>query len=73
MKIIGGIKKEIILDDNDVIIISSMKGNKVKLQVSCNSGSLQIDDLPIEKIKNIQEEEIAIEAMKKYQKEKLQK
>ncbi len=73
MKIIGGIKKEIILEDNDVIIISSMKGNKVKLQVSCNSGSLQIDDLPIEKIKNIQEEEIAIEAMKKYQKEKLQK
>ena len=73
MKIIGGIKKEIILEDNDVIIISSMKGNKVKLQVSCNSGSLQIDDLPIEKIKNIQEEEIAIEAMKKYQKVKLQK
>ena len=73
MKIIEGIVKEIILEDNDTIIISSMKGNKIKLQITCNSGSLQIDDIPIEKIKNIKEEEIAIKTMKEYKKEKLQK
>lgn len=73
MKIIEGIEKEIVLEDKDILIVSSMKGNKIKLRISCIAGSLQIDDVPVEKIQNLKEEEKAIQAMKKYKREKSQK
>ena len=66
MKLIEGEEKEIILEDEDVIIISSLKKNKVKLKITCQNGALQIDDLPYKEIKNLAEENKAIQAIKNY-------
>lgn len=66
MRLIGEIEKEIVLEENDKIFISMMKGNKVKIQVSCQNGALFIDDISIEKINALKEEENAIKSMKEY-------
>jgi len=66
MKIIEGITNEIILEDNDEIIISTLHGNKTKIKITTKNGSLHIEDIAYEKIYNISEEEKAIRAMKEY-------
>ena len=68
MKIIN--ENEIILEENDEIIISTMKGNKIKIRITYNNGALEIDDVSIEKINLLNEEEKAIKAMKRYKKAK---
>lgn len=68
MKIVN--EKEIILEENDEIIVSTMKGNKRKIKITYNNGALEIDDVSIEKIDLINEEENAIKAMLEYKKSK---
>lgn len=59
-------KKTIILDDGDTLEISSLKRNKEKIIVKCLNSTLHIDELTTHHIKNMNEEEIAIQAMKDY-------
>lgn len=68
MKIIEGSKKEIILDDGDLLTVSALKGNKTKLIISAKDGILEVDDIPVKKIEQIREEENAIKAMEEFQK-----
>ena len=42
--------KEIILDENEELIISTLKGNKRKLIISVKNGAMQIDDVSIKRI-----------------------
>lgn len=67
MRIIN--ENEIILEENDEIIISIMKGNKRKIKISYNNGALEIDDISIDKLYLLKEEENAIKAMKEYKKQ----
>ena len=46
---------EIILEENDIIIISALKGNHHKIQISLRNGAIEIDDLPFQKIQILKE------------------
>lgn len=69
MKIIEGTTKEVILNDNDLLLVSTLKGNKRKICITAKNGILEIDEVPINKIDFLREEEKAIKAMKEYKKE----
>ena len=70
MKFIKEKEIEIVLDENDKVTISKMKGNTRKVIISCNNGALEIDEISVEKIRLLSEEEEAIKAMKEYKKNK---
>ncbi|MCI8467204.1 MAG: hypothetical protein HFI08_03345 [Bacilli bacterium] len=70
MKFIKEKEIEIVLDENDKVTISTMKGNTRKVIISCNNGALEIDEISVEKIHLLSEEEEAIKAMKEYKKNK---
>lgn len=73
MKVIDGLVKEIILEENDVLLISALHGNRYKLKITLNQGAIEIDDVPIKRIEQIKEEEIAIKTMEKYRKQNSKK
>lgn len=73
MKLIKGNPNEVILEEEDLLIVSSLKRNKRKLSISVKNGALAIDDIPFKKIELIKEEEHAIKALEDYQKEKSSK
>lgn len=64
MKIINGKIKEIILDEEEILLISTLRGNKRKIYISIKNGAFEIDDVPVEKLKQMKEEEKAIAIMK---------
>lgn len=68
MKIINETIKKIILDEDDCIEVCTLKGNKSRVFISLKNGAIHISDIPLDRINNLKEEEMAIEAMKKYQK-----
>lgn len=69
MRIIDGNIKEIILDDNDLLLVSTMKGNESKIYIKSQNGELEIDDISLERLEELKEEAKAIKAMKEYKKE----
>jgi len=73
MKFINGVIKEVILEENDTLLISSLQGNKCKLKITLEKGIIEIDDISIKKIEQIREEEEAIQIMKKFQLKKQKK
>ena len=66
LKFIKKEENEIILEDDDKIIISSLKRNKIKIIISCKDGAIEIDTIPIEDIENLKKERNAMKAMKQY-------
>lgn len=68
MKFIKDVDPEIILEENDKVIISTMQGNKRKIIITYNNGSLEIDEVAVDKIELIKQEEEAIQVMKEYNK-----
>jgi len=67
MKLIEESKKvSIILDDEETVEISTMKGNNTKVVVKCIDNILHVDDLEISNIKNIIEEKNANKALENY-------
>ncbi len=68
MKFIKDVDPEIILEENDKVIISTMQGNKRKIIITYNNGSLEIDEVAVDKIELIKQEEEAIKVMKEYNK-----
>ena len=65
LKILKGKINEIILNDEETILISMLKGNKRKISITSKEGSLQIDDIPIKKIDQTKEETAAISNLQK--------
>ena len=49
MKFIKEKEIEIVLDENDKVTISTMKGNTRKVIISCNNGALEIDEISVER------------------------
>lgn len=73
MKTIEGNLKEIVLDENETIIVSTMKKNKIKIYISAKDGALHVDNVPISKIEQMRIEEESIKSMKEYIKERSKK
>ena len=73
MKVINGEVTEIILDENDQLMISMLKGNKQKIYISAKNGALNLDSLTLSDIKQLEEEKKMIIAMKEFQKSREKK
>ena len=73
MKIIDGRVKEVVLEDNDLLLVSTMQGNPSKIYIKSKNGELIIDDISLERMEELKEERKAIQAMQKYQREKSNK
>ena len=72
MKIIEKNKNHnlIVLDDNDILEITTLKLNQIMIHIKCENGSLQIDDFSYLDFNALCEEQKAIASMKKYNKKK---
>lgn len=56
----------IVLEEGDILEISSLCGNNEQIVVKCLNSSLHVDELTINQIKEKSLEEQEIEKMKKY-------
>ncbi len=70
MRIIDGEIKEVVLEDDDLLLVSTMKGNERKIYIKAKNGELAIDDISLERIEEIKEEAKAIQAMQEYKNKK---
>ena len=58
--------KNIVLEDDDILEISTLKRNNETIIVKCLNGILHIEELTSKQIKDKKQEEEAIKAMKDY-------
>lgn len=56
----------VVLEDNDVLEVTSLKKNHEKLIIKNKNSVIHIDELTIKEINDITEEKENIESMKKY-------
>ncbi len=72
MKIIkeNDCKALVILQENDIIEISALNGNKEHFEVKCLNSSLHINEFPFSKVKEKSIEEKEILKMKEYLQDK---
>lgn len=73
MKILTGKITEVILDEEEKILVSTLKGNKQKIYISVINGALNVDNITVTEINQLQEEKKMIETMNQYKKERNQK
>ncbi len=68
MKLINNDKQNwtVVLDEGDVLEVSSLQRNKEKVLIHCLNASLHIDELSTQDIKERSEEKKAIEVMEKF-------
>lgn len=59
-------KTTIVLEDNDILEILTLKKNKDKIIVHCINSALHVDEVPMEELEHLKEEKKAIQEMKKY-------
>ena len=64
MKILGEDIKKIILDEQDELIITTLKKNKREIHIKMMNGALHIEDLPIKRIEQMKDEEELIQTMR---------
>lgn len=71
MKILKESEKEqkIILEDNDILKIETMKGNPIQIIIECNDGIISIDEINLYKIKDLKIEKEQLKKLEKYIKE----
>lgn len=56
----------VVLEDNDILEVTSLKKNHEKLIIKNKNSVIHIDELTIQEINDITEEKENIESMKKY-------
>ncbi len=62
MKIIEKVK-EIILEDGDVLFVSNI-GSNIKTEIKCSNNAITIDNLPLKRMNEIEEEEKQIDILR---------
>ncbi len=74
MKIIEEKKaKTLILEENDIVNVKTLKGNPITIEIKCINGCLLIEDVPSKRIKEVSMEQTELEALKQYNQKKISK